>query len=199
MASTYTTSLRANKQGTGDALNTWGLIQNSGVFDLFDTAIAGVSTITITSDYTLSSLNGQADEARAAQLSLIGSPAANFTVYIPGVPKMYRVSNATGKVATVRVVGGGGAAVTIDSGDIIDVETDGVDVKTPGVGGLSWKAYISAVIAAGSSALPSVVGQSGKYLTNNGSVALWQTINTTDMGDYSTNIIGKQVALAVAL
>lgn len=194
---TYTTSGRFNQMSTGSRNNTWGIGLNDEVIGLIDTMIAGVTTLTVTGDHTLSSLNGQADEARAAQLALIGSPAANFTLTCPNVPKLYRVFNATGKVATFTC---GGDTVSVDSGDIIDISTDGVDFTTPGVGGVGWKDYIASVVAGGPYGnVPSVIGQTGKFLTNNGTLPLWAVINSTDLGDYSTNILGKGIAFAVSL
>lgn len=197
MAATYTASGRFILQGSGDNLNIWGAILNSQALALIDTMIAGVTSVTITGDTVLTSLNGAADQSRAAFLKLTGAPAANFTVTIPSVPKLYRVSNATGKIATFTA---GGATVQIDSGDTIDIQCDGTDVTTPGVGGVSWKAYISSVVAGGPYGnVPSVVGQAGKFLGTNGAIPIWLAPASTDLSDYSTRILGVQVALAVAL
>lgn len=197
MASTYTTSGRLNLQGTGDNNNTWGIVLNQQGLSLIDTMIAGVSTIAITGDVVLTSLNGQADQSRAAQLVLTGSPAANFQVTIPSVSKLYRVKNSTGKIATFTA---GGTTVAIDSGDIIDIQCDGTNVTTPGVGGLSWKAYISAIAAGGAGGnVPSPIGNSGKFLTNNGTISYWDTISALQLSDYQTKVLGIQVAMAVSL
>lgn len=196
MTSTYTASLRANKMGTGDRLNTWGLGLNNEVFDLFDTAIAGVSTITVTGDATLTSLNGQADQSRAAILVLNGAPASNFTLTIPNVSKLYRVINNTGRIATFSA---GGTTASVDPSDIVDIQCDGTNVSTPGYGGLSLKAYIAAVATGGGGGVPSPIGNSGKFLTNNGAVSYWDTISALQLVDYSTKVLGVQVALAVSL
>lgn len=193
----YTPTVRANKMDTGTRNNTWGVGLNDEALALFDVAIGGVSTVPITGDKVLTSLNGQTDESRAAQLVLTGAPAANFTVTCPSVPKLYRVFNNTGKIATFTC---GNDTVTVDSGDIIDIETDGVDFTSPGVGGVPWKAYISSVVAGGPYGnVPSVIGQTGKFLTNNGTIPLWDTISALQLSDYNTKVLGVQVALAASL
>ena len=198
MASSWSNSGRFNLQGTGDNLNLWGAILNAQSIAMADEMIAGFLAIAITGDTTLTSLNGQSDQSRPAFLKLTGSPAANFTVTAPNVSKLYRVWNVTGKVATFT--SGGGTTVTIDSGDIIDIQCDGTNFNTPGVGGVGWKAYISSVVAGGPYGnVPSVVGQTGKFLTNNGTIPLWDTISALQLSDYSTKVLGVQVALAVSL
>lgn len=193
----YTPSLRLNQMTTGSRTNTWGIGLNDEVIGLVDAAISGVSTITVVGDMTLTSLNGQPDQARAAHLVLIGSPAANFQITIPNVSKLYRVTNATGRMGTFSA---GGATASVDTGDIVDIECDGTDVTTPGYGGLSLKDYISSVAAGGPGGnVPSVIGQSGKWLTNNGALPFWSPISALQLSDYSTKILGAQVALAVSL
>ena len=198
MASTYTTSGRFAKQGTGDNLNTWGLKLNQQAIDLIDEMIAGSVTVTIAGDTTLTSLNGQSDQSRPAQLVLTGSPAANFTVTTPNVPKIYVVDNQTNKIATFTT--GSGDTVAIDPTDVVLIMTDGADWKTLSYGGLSLKAYISSVAAGGPGGnVPSPIGNAGKFLTNNGTISFWDTISALQLSDYSTKVLGVQVAFAVSL
>lgn len=198
MASTYTPSGRFAKQGTGDNLNTWGLKLNQQALDLIDEMIAGSVTVTIAGDTTLTSLNGQTDQSRPAQLVLTGSPTANFTVTTPNVPKIYVVDNQTNKIATFTT--GAGDTVAIDPSDIVLIMSDGTDWKTLSYGGLSLKAYISSVAAGGPGGnVPSPIGNSGKFLTNNGTISYWDTISALQLSDYSTQVLGKQVAFAVSL
>lgn len=197
MASTYTPSNRLRQIGTGDLTNTWGIAQNANTIAMIDEAMDGYIAIVVVGDMTLTSLNGVTDQSRPRYLKLNGSPAANFTLTTPNVSKLYRVWNNSGRIATFTT--GAGTTVAIDSGDIIDIQCDGTNWTTPGVGGLSWKAYISAVAAGGAGTLPSVIGQSGKFLTNNGTLANWSTISALQLSDYSTNVLGVQVALAASL
>lgn len=197
MASSWSTSLRFNLQGTGDNLNLWGAILNAQAIQMADEAIAGYVAVSVTGDTTLTSLNGASDQSRKAYLKLTGTPAANFTITTPNVSKLYRVWNASGKIATFTA---GGTTVAIDDGDIIDIQCDGTNWTTPGVGGLSWKAYIASVVAGGAGGnVPSPIGNSGKFLTNNGTISYWDTISALQLSDYSTKVLGVQVALAVSL
>jgi hypothetical protein len=197
MASSWSPSLRLNLQGTGDNLNLWGAKLNAEAIAMIDEGVAGYVAVPITGDTTLTALNGQTDQSRRAFIKLTGSPAANFTVTTPNVSKLYRVWNATGKIATFTA---GGTTVAIDDGDIIDIQCDGTDWTTPGVGGLSWKAYIASVVAGGPGGdVPSPIGNNGKFLTNNGTIPYWDTISALQLSDYSTKILGTQIALAVSL
>jgi hypothetical protein len=195
--SSFTPSGRLTLQDTGSNNNLWGLILNQQGLALIDAMIAGISIVTITGDTVLTSLNGQTDQSRAAQLRLIGAPATNFTVTTPNVPKTYVVENLTGKISTFTT--GSGTTVAIDSGDIVEISTDGTDWKTLSYGGLSLKAYISSVAAGGGGNVPSPIGNSGKFLTNNGTLAYWDVISALQLSDYNTKILGVQVALAVSL
>lgn len=197
MASTWSVSLRFNLQGTGDSLNLWGAKLNAEAIAMIDEAIAGYVSIAITTDTTLTSLNGQSDQSRPAFMKLTGTPAANFTITTPNVSKLYRVWNATNKIATFSA---GGTTVAIDAGDIVDIQCDGADWTTPGYGGLSLKAYIASVVAGGAGGnVPSPIGNAGKFLTNNGTISYWDTISALQLSDYSTKVLGVQVALAVSL
>lgn len=197
MASTYSVSGRFNLQGTGDNNNTWGIVLNNQGLGLIDTMIAGISIVPVTGDTVLTSLNGQADQARAAQIRLTGSPAINFTVTTPNVPKTYIVENLTGKIATFST--GSGATVSIDNTDIVAISCDGTDWKTLSYGGMSLKAYIAAVATGGGGNVPSPIGSAGKYLTNNGTVAFWDAISALQLSDYQTRIVAPSIAFAVAL
>lgn len=193
----YSPSGRVALQDTGSNNNTWGIVLNDQGLALLDVMIAGISIVTVTGDTTLTSLNGQADESRAAQLRLTGSPALNFTVTTPNVPKTYIVENLTGKIATFST--GSGSTVAIDTGDIVEISCDGTDWKTLSYGGLSLKAYIAAVATGGGGNVPSPIGSSGKYLTNNGTVAFWDVISALQLSDYETQIKAPSIAFAVAL
>lgn len=197
MPSNATASLRLNKQETGSNLNTWGELLNSGVFDLLDTAVAGVSTIALSGalPYTLTSRNFVADEARSAALKFTGT--GSFTVVLPGSPKGYVIRNAC--TGTVTLTLGGGDTVVIDAGDVVTVYSDGLGVWQLGYGGLSLKAFISASVLAATGSLPATIGNEGKALFVTSGVWAPRYAASTDLSDYATAILGRQVALATAL
>lgn len=187
MPSSYSASLRLNLQATGEGINTWGNILNTGVFSLVDTSIAGWTTKALTADYSLTSVNGTADEARSAMLKFTGTGA--FTVTIPAVSKSYLIWNACTGVLTIT---NGSTSTTIQPGEKVAVMTDGganiarvqptdfgssriTSVGSPTANtDAATKGYVDGVafsMAAG--ALPGQTGNSGKFLTTDATTASW--------------------------
>lgn len=108
----YTASLRLIQPATGEYPGSWGTQANNGLTALVDTSVAGTATITMTAaDYTLSTANGASDEARAAVLSLGGTPGGSYNVIVPAVSKLYVVYNNTGHAQTVKTSAGTGISV----------------------------------------------------------------------------------------
>lgn len=114
---------------TGEYPGTWGTQVNTGLTNLVDTAIAGTATITmIAADYTLSTANGAADEARAMTLNLTGTPGAARNVICPAVSKLYIVYNNTtgGFAQTVKTAAGSG--ISVPNGATAFLRCDGTNV-----------------------------------------------------------------------
>lgn len=123
----YTTSLRLIQPATGEYSGTWGTQVNTGLTALVDTSVAGTATITMTAaNYTLSTANGASDEARAAILSLGGTPGGSYQVIVPAVSKLYVVVNGTGFAQTVKTSGGTG--ITVPNGVTAYLRCDGTNV-----------------------------------------------------------------------
>lgn len=198
MPSNYSASLRIELQTTGENINVWGAKLDTAI-ERLDTAIAGLQTLALTGNYTLTTSNTASDDSRAAMLKFTGG-AGPFTVTIPSVSKVYKVWNAT--TGPVTLTTGSGSTIQIDTTDIVEVFCDGTNVKTIGFGGVSLKSYIASVVVGGGATLPSVVAQSGKWLTNNGSIAQWAYPTTSDLQDWATTratLRGEAIAFAVAL
>lgn len=216
MPSTYSTSLRLVLQAPGENLNAWGALLNSGVFQLVDTSVSGWLTKALTGDYSLTTANGAADEARTAMLKFTGT--GPFTVTIPSVSKSYDIWNAC--TATITITTGAGDTVVVQPGDKCRVMCDGSNVekvqsvdfgsqRVTNVGSptspadAATKAYVDATafdMAAG--ALPGQLGNAGKFLKTDGTAASWQQIETTDIGDLATYTVARSafaIAMAVAL
>ena len=125
----YSTNLRLVLPTTGEYPGTWGNEVNTGLTNLVDTSIAGTATITMTAaDYTLSTANGAADEARAMVLNLTGTPGAARNVICPAVSKLYVVFNNTagGFAQTVKTASGTG--VSVPNGASALLRCDGTNV-----------------------------------------------------------------------
>lgn len=225
MPSTASTRLRLEKMATGERTNTWGATQNASQFDLLDEAVAGVETIALTGNHTLTSTNYASDEARNMGLRFTGSLVSGATITIPTVEKLYFVINDSGQTLTFSAGGTTGEVengrrkwVACNAADVY-VGEDGADkeyvdqqdalrLATTGgtltgalstnsnitmTGGAftlfaaptldlhaSTKKYVddTAFTAAGGN-LPAQGGNSGKYLTTNGTIASWGTVDLT--------------------
>jgi hypothetical protein len=214
MVSTATSRLRLNKQGTGDSVNTWGTVLNTQGLDLTDEAIAGVETIALTGNHTLTSTNYVSDEARNMGLRFTGSLSAGATITIPAVEKLYFVINDAGQTLTFTAGGTTGAIETgrrkwlaCDATNVY-VGEDGADLEYVDAtflalaggtltgqvtavgdptadGHLARKKYVddSLMDLTAKAELPGQSGNSGKFLTTNGSVASWATV---DLAPYLT-------------
>lgn len=192
MPSSYTASLRFELQFTGENINLWGSLLN-GAITRIDTSVAGWFTKALTGNYTLTTANGTADEARNAMLKFTGTGA--FTVTIPAVSKRYDVWNACTDVLTVS---NGSASVTVLVGEKVSVITDGsgniarvqptdfggatltsvtrvTGLSTPSANSdAATKKYVDdTAFAAQSGILPGQTGNADKVLGTDGSVAGW--------------------------
>lgn len=196
MPSSWTSSLRLERQFTGENINLWGEKLNTALAHA-DYAVAGWLTKPLTGAATLSTANGLDDEARAAMIKFTGE-AGPFTVTLPAVSKAYLVWNACAGPVTLTT--GAGAAVTVDPGDMVWVATDGGAVTTPGYGGASIKQFVAQTAwAYNAGNLPAQTGNAGKFVKTDGTAASWQPISTADLSDYDGAVKGLAVALAIAL
>ena len=125
MASTYSTSLGIELIGNGEQSGTWGTTTNNNLGTLIEQAIAGVQTITLTGNYTLTDFNGLSDESRNAVLVLNGSLVSACNVVAPSVEKTYIVRNYAGATVTIKTSGGNGIALTNSASAV--VFCDGTD------------------------------------------------------------------------
>lgn len=185
MPSAYTARNRLTKQATGENVNTWGLVLNSGAFDLIDAMADGITTISASGATSLTTANGVADQARARILNVTAVAAATIT--IPSVEKLYIVRAATADVTITN----GSSSATVKAGDIATVITDGTTVwravatdfagrRVRAVGtpventDAANKLYVDST--AFSSVLPGVAGQAGKFISTDGVDAFWEAI-----------------------
>jgi hypothetical protein len=132
MPSTFTPSLRLTLPATGENAGTWGLLVNTGITELVDSAIAGRATISTWGGagvaYTLSNTDGAANEARQMFITASGSPGEAKNVICPAVTKMYVFTNATtgGFALTLKTPAGSG--VVVPNGKTMFLRCDGTDV-----------------------------------------------------------------------
>ena len=107
MASTFSDRLKIELIGNGEQSGSWGTTTNNNLSQCIEQAIAGVETIAISGDVTLSTGNGpqaQTDnQARQACLIFTGSTTA--TVTVPAQEKIYHIYNNSSAVITLRITG----------------------------------------------------------------------------------------------
>lgn len=131
MSTTYSSRLRLAIQATGENANSWGTILNSNTIALVEAAITEMATIDLSigsGNYTLSTANGTADEARKAILKFTGAATTSRTVIIPSLTKPYFVHNALSTNFTVTISTGSGSTVVLTQGQAICVYCDGTNV-----------------------------------------------------------------------
>lgn len=130
MPATYTASLRLTKPSNGDT--NWGTTVNSGATDLTDTAIAGYTTVSMPSnaDYTLTSSNGVADQARSMMLNITSAVSLTVTrnIICPAVSKLYFIKNATTGGQAIVLKTASGSGITIPNGATMVLVCNGIDV-----------------------------------------------------------------------
>lgn len=191
---TTATPLGFAKQGAGDNTNTWGDVLNTDVFDLIDEAIRGRAAFALTGTVTLTATNYDSNQARC--MLLHATSGTGGTVLIPAISKLYVVWNqSTGNMV---ISTGGATTTTLETGDLTVVFTDGDKVRQPMVDGYTVREYVAAATLS-EVELPAQTGNGGKFLKTDGTNATWQRQTSEDLEDYATNILGVQVALAVAL
>lgn len=135
MASTYSPDLRIELIGTGDQAGVWGATTNTNLGTLLESAIAGYTSVSISSaNQALTVVNGAEDQARYATIALTTVTSANFNVYIPPSSKVYVFSNPSSYTATIycSTVAGNttaaGTGIAIPTGRKMAVWTDGTNV-----------------------------------------------------------------------
>lgn len=123
LPSTYTSRVRYILQATGENINTWGGLLNTGVFQLVDDNVNGALAFALSGPKTLTTVNGATDEARMAILNI--TSGSGGTITIPPVSKRYDVRNASSGQAIITA---GGVTATIEAGEVASVICDGTDV-----------------------------------------------------------------------
>lgn len=208
MPSSYTASARFTLQATGEGLNSWGAILNSGVFQLIDTNINGCLSFALSGTKTLTTQLGAPDEARNATLKI--TSGSGGTITIPGVPKKYTLINRSG--GSVDLTTGSGLTATCQQGEQAEFICDGVNVtktfatdfggsRVTSVGSPSAstdaanKAYVdAAAFNANSGVIPGQTGNAGKFLQTNGATASWAFPTISSISDYATDQAARATA-----
>ena len=128
MPASYTTSLKLTLPADGDT--GWGNTVNTGVTTLIDASVAGTATVAHdnTANYTLTSANGTADEARKMFLNITGTLTADRNVVCPTVSKLYFITNSTTGGFSVTLKTSAGAGISVPNGRSVVLYCNATDV-----------------------------------------------------------------------
>jgi len=132
--STYSPSLRIELITTGDQAGVWGNTTNTNLGTLIESAIAGYTSVSITStNQALTALDGVADQSRNMTIALTTTTGAAFNVYAPPAEKTYIIYNTSAFTATIynsTVIGNttaAGLGVAIPAGKTVTIWSDGTN------------------------------------------------------------------------
>jgi len=140
--STYSSILRTELIGAGEQPGTWGSTTNSNFQYIYDSAIAGYQTVTVTptsNNQVLTYVNGPSaspslNQAIYAVLKLnAGTLGANFNIFAPPVSKTFIIWNNTSYTATFynsSVIGNttaAGSGITVPAGAKVQIWSDGTN------------------------------------------------------------------------
>ena len=116
MPASYTTSLKLTLPADGDT--NWGTVVNTGITSLIDSSVAGTASVAHdnTANYTLTSVNGTADEARKMFLNITGTLTADRNVVCPTASKLYFITNSTTGGFSVTLKTSAGTGILVPNG-----------------------------------------------------------------------------------
>jgi hypothetical protein len=221
---TYSPSLRVELITTGDQAGTWGNTTNSNFEYIFDSAIAGYQTVSVTTANQAFTYNSGPTSTPAlnqsiyAMLRLTTTTVAAFNVYAPPNPKQYIIWNNSGFAATIynsSVIGNttaAGTGITVANNDRVVVFSDGTnfyDIKASSITGTlpianGGTGQITAN-AAFNALAPVQTSAAGLYLKSDGTNTSWDAIDisTADVtgvllgvnGGTGVNNSGKTITL----
>lgn len=167
MPSTYTNELAVEMQAAGENLNVWGDTKLNYALARLSKGVAGMRTIALTGNYSLTSSNSANPvsapenlEAYHAWLKFTGT--GTFTVTIPAKAKEFTIWNAC--TGAVTITTGAGSTVSVDPDAVVKIVCDAANVKELGFAALGLKAYIDSAILATTGSLPATTGNNGKAL-----------------------------------
>jgi hypothetical protein len=201
MPSTYSPSLRLELIGPGEQAGTWNTTTNTNLGTLLDQAIAGYTTVSVTSaNQAFTALDGAADESRNAVIELTTTTTAAFAVYAPPQEKTYIIYNNTAYVATVynsTVLGNttaAGTGVTVAAGSKLVLFTNGTNFLTLTVAAPGGNGDVVGPASATGNNLVAFDGTSGKLIKQAATVTIAQGGTGTTATAYcslTSNVSGQ--------
>jgi len=210
MSSTFSPDLRIELIATGDQAGVWGTTTNTNLGTLLESAIAGYTSVSVSSaSQALTANYGAADQARFAAIALTTSTGANFAVYAPPSPKLYVIYNASSYTATIynsTVLGNttaAGTGVAIPAGKTLTIWSDGTNFALQsnylgGCTGLPVSTGLSGLGTSVATALAVNVGSVGAFVVNGGGLGTPAsgTLTNCTFPNLTVNTTGSAGSLA---
>jgi hypothetical protein len=215
MSSTYSNSLRVELIGSGDQAGTWGQTTDNNFAYIFDTAIAGINTVTISSAaQALTYVNGPTSSSSLNQsiyaILKLDSAAAASAIYAPPVSKQYIIWNNSSFTITIynsTVIGNttaAGTGIAIAAGNKIMVWSDGTNFYDVQAQNLTGTLAIAnggtgqtTANAAFNALAPSQSGANGRYLKSDGTNTSFDAIDIST-SDVTGVLLGANGGTGVA-
>lgn len=145
MASTFSTNLNLELQGTGDNVGTWGTVLNSAALDIVDNSMGDTQTFSTTTGTT----NVTTTQSQVANYVLTSTLVGNVTINWPAIGRIYTfTNNTTGAFSVTLQRNSAGTTVVVPQGRtiLIILSSSGVaqlsDTGTP-IGMVSFMAMSS--------------------------------------------------------
>tara|TARA_B100000287_G_scaffold149686_1_gene141386 strand:+ start:1697 stop:2905 length:1209 start_codon:yes stop_codon:yes gene_type:complete len=194
MASTYENNLRLREMGTGDESGTWGTRTNENLELIGEALGYGTESITTNADtHTTTIADGSTDPGRAIYLKYTGTldSACTITIAPNTISKLWFIENGTSGSQSIIISQGSGASVTIPTGKIKAVFSDGA-----GSGAAITDAFNALDLGSSSSingtTLGTVTASTTDTFTN-------KTFDANGTGNSITNIENADISASAAI
>ena len=194
MASTYENNLRLREMGTGDESGTWGTRTNENLELIGEALGYGTESITTNADtHTTTIADGSTDPGRAIYLKYTGTldSACTITIAPNTISKLWFIENGTSGSQSIIISQGSGANVTIPTGKIKAVFSDGA-----GSGAAITDAFNALDLGSSSSingtALGTVTASTTDTFTN-------KTFDANGTGNSISNIENADISASAAI
>ena len=133
MASTYSTNLKLELQGTGENPGTWGTITNTNLGTALEQAIVGYGNPSYASDANLTLTYTDTNAAQTARSLVLNvtsavSLTATRELVVPTIQKQYIVQNNTTGAQSITVKTSAGTGITVPNGRKAHLYVDGTNV-----------------------------------------------------------------------
>ena len=176
MASSYGNDLRIEEQAVGENSGTWGTKVNASFSQIADGFSYGTKAMSSDANETFTMPDGTADATRSLYLKITSSATLTATRTITlgpnTVSKLWLVENATTGSQSIIIKQGSGATVTIASGGVRLIYTDGAGSGAAVVDAFTDLATSGTFTADGDVAIGSATANSNLDVT--GSTGIYQ-------------------------